>query len=86
MWLYTSSACGEECARAKEWLAARGIRYQEVPTNTEEMIESLKKMAPNPVVPTLVVGRAVVSGFRVSEYDRVVTEAGFPQPRASVKR
>jgi len=85
VWLYTSSACGEPCDRAKELLAGRGIKYQEVPTNTDEMIEALKKMSPNPVVPTLVVGRAVVSGFTASEYHRVLNEAGFEQQRTAAK-
>lgn len=83
--LYTSAQCGPQCAQAKELLGSRGIRFQEIAADTPPVIEQLKKLSGDAIVPTLEAGRFVIRGFDAADYHRVLDQAGYRREQAAAK-
>lgn len=75
--LYTNAECGAQCAEAKELLATRGVKFQEMPADEPPVIEELKKISGGTFLPTLAVGRFVVRGLDPSLYHSALDEAGY---------
>lgn len=75
--LYTNAECGAQCAEAKELLATRGVKFQEMPADEPLVIEELKKISGGTFLPTLAVGRFVVRGLDPSSYHSALDESGF---------
>jgi glutaredoxin len=75
--LYTSSQCGPGCDEAKKLLVGRGIAYQELPAETPQQLEELKRLAGVAAVPLLVVGSVFVPGFSAAEYNRLLDDSGY---------
>jgi glutaredoxin len=78
--LYTNAQCDTQCAVARELLAARGVKFQEVTANDPSAIEEVKKTGVNATIPVLVVGRFVVPGFDPASYHKVLDSSGFQRP------
>lgn len=83
--LYTHPECGTPCAAARELLAGRDIRFQEVAVSGQPQIDELHKMSGDTRVPVLVVGEGVTRGFAAPEYNDVLDSAGFPRTRPAGK-
>jgi glutaredoxin len=75
--LYTSSQCGAGCDEAKKLLTGRGIAFQELPAETPQQMEELKRLAGVAAVPLLVVGTVFVPGFSAAEYNRLLDDSGY---------
>jgi len=76
--LYTSEACKESCAQARELLEKRGVPYSEVTISTESDLAQLKQLSGGNAVPVMVVGREVYKGFEHRLYDTALDSASYP--------
>jgi len=76
--LYTSEACRDTCAQARELLNKRGVPYSEVTVADEVDIEKLKQLSGASVVPVMTVGREVYKGFEGGIYKAALDTAGYP--------
>ena len=76
--LYTSEACKDTCAQARELLNQRGVPYSETTVADEVDIAQLKKLSGGSVVPVMTVGREVYKGFESGIYKAALDTAGYP--------
>lgn len=76
--LYTSEACKDTCAQARELLNQRGVPYSETTVTDEVDIAQLKKLSGGSVVPVMTVGREVYKGFESGIYKAALDAAGYP--------
>ena len=76
--LYTSEACKDSCAQARELLNKRGVPYSEVTVADEADIAQLKQLSGDSVVPLMTVGREVYKGFESGIYRTALDNAGYP--------
>jgi glutaredoxin len=79
--LYTAAECGGLCEEARNTLAARRIKFQEITVTYDnpETVDELKRVAGgSEAVPVLVVGQRVQRGFDSGTYQSVLDAAGFP--------
>lgn len=76
--LYTSDACKETCARARELLDKRGVPYSEYTVVDEADIANLKQLSGDSTVPVLIVGRELYKGFEGGIYKTALDTAGYP--------
>ena len=83
--LYTNAECGAQCAEAKELLATRGVKFQEMPADEPPVIEELKKISGGTFLPTLAVGRFVVRGLDPSLYHSALDDSGYKRSEDTPK-
>lgn len=76
--LYTSEACKNSCAQARELLNQRGVPYREYTIVDEADIAALNKLSGGSSVPILTVGREVYKGFEKGTYKLALDTAGYP--------
>ncbi|MBI5910788.1 MAG: glutaredoxin family protein [Betaproteobacteria bacterium] len=76
--LYTSEACKDTCAQARELLNQRGVPYSETTVIDEVDIAQLKKLSGGSVVPVMTVGRELYKGFESGIYKAALDTAGYP--------
>ena len=76
--LYTSEACKDTCAQARELLNQRGVPYSETTVTDEVDIAQLKKLSGGSVVPVMTVGRELYKGFESGIYKAALDTAGYP--------
>ena len=76
--LYTSEACKDSCAQARELLNKRGVPYREVTVTDEADLAQLKKLSGDQSVPVMTVGREVYKGFESGIYKTALDSAGYP--------
>lgn len=84
--LYTNSQCGSPCAEAKQFLAARGVGFEEVAVETPATFEELRKLTGGAKIPVLAVGEQVVTGFQPGRWTSAMDKAGFPPDGARVAK
>lgn len=76
--LYTSEACKDSCAQARELLNKRGVPYSEHTVADEADIAELKKISGGSSVPVMTVGREVYKGYESGIYKLALDTAGYP--------
>jgi glutaredoxin len=76
--LYTSQACGDACAKARELLNQRGVPYSEASVADEEDLANLQQLSGGNSVPVMTVGREVLKGFEAGAYASALDNAGYP--------
>jgi glutaredoxin len=81
--LYTSPACGDSCASAKNLLENRGVPYTERdPQKSAADQDALKKLIGGLYVPVLVVGSgAPMKGYQEDDWNSALDTAGYPRTR-----
>jgi glutaredoxin len=68
--LYSASWCGY-CAKAKTYLAAKGIAYQEIDIDTPDGLASFAHAGGGKGVPLLLSGSQRIQGFSPAAYDQL---------------
>lgn len=76
---YVAPNCGEPCVRARAFLNKRGIPFVEKNLLTKEDGEAFKAKTGGNSVPSLTVGRAVLSGFEAGQWNSELDIAGYPK-------
>ena len=68
--LYSASWCGY-CAKAKAYLAAKGVSYQEIDIDTPDGLASFAQAGGGKGVPLLLSGSQRIQGFSPAAYDQL---------------
>ena len=76
--LYTAPSCKAACENARAALNKRSVPFSEVQVWNEETVQKLKGVSGSGQVPVLVVGRQVLTGFEPSQFDEMLSSAGYP--------
>jgi glutaredoxin len=79
--LYSSGSCGNLCIQASSFLERRGIPFSEKVLKTPDEIESAKKRYGISAVPTLTIGKTVLSGFSEEAWSSELDLAGYPKTK-----
>ncbi len=83
--LYSAAWCGY-CKKAKAWLAARGVAYQDIDVDTPSGMAALAQATGgNGGIPVLVAKGQKIKGFSTAAYDAIFPVAqlgssGVPRP------
>jgi glutaredoxin len=84
--LYTTSSCGDICAKAKSLLSERGAPFSEVVVGDEATRTRLQQVSSDTQVPVLTVGREVTKGWEPNAYQVALDNAGYPKSRPLAAR
>jgi len=76
--LYVSADCAP-CNSARNLLIQRGIPFSEKTVNTNEDIDSLKRISGSTSVPFGTIGSQHLKGFSDAEWGQYLDAAGYPQ-------
>jgi glutaredoxin len=75
-----SSACGQYCDQATDFLKQRGIPYAaKDPSKEPEIAVELKKLTGAVDVPVIVVGGSAFKGFDAPTWNRMLDSANYPK-------
>ena len=75
-----SSACGQICDQATDFLKQRGIPYSaKDPSKEPEIAVELKKLTGAMDVPVIVVGGSAYKGFDAATWNRMLDAANYPK-------
>ncbi len=80
--LYTLTVCFH-CTRAKEYLEAREIPHDTINMDflygeeRNQAMDTLRRLNPAITFPTLVIGNAVIAGFRPDEIEAALQQNGI---------
>ncbi|ANQ86046.1 glutaredoxin family protein [Azoarcus olearius] len=78
--LYTSDNCTDLCARARAFLAERGVPYTEMKIATEADINAYRDRFGTPdEVPAITVGAVAIKRFEPGGWTRALDNAGYPK-------
>jgi glutaredoxin len=77
--LYTHPQCGPPCNEARNFLAGRGVRYEDIAVQEQAEIDELQRVSGDTKVPVLIVGQVITRGFSPPDYNLVLDAAGFPR-------
>ena len=77
--LYSSSDCGDLCARGRELLTRRGIPFTEKLLQSQADIDELKALIGDVFVPTVKVGKQNQRGFDSAAWHNLLDLAGYPK-------
>ena len=77
--LYSAANCGEPCVQARSLLNKRGVPYVEKYLATNEDNDAFKKLTGGKGVPSLTVGKTLLSGFEAGQWNTELDIAGYPK-------
>jgi glutaredoxin len=79
--LYSSRDCGEPCSAGRDLLTQRKVPFSESDVQTKADAEALKAATgrPQPLVPSLIVGRQSAVGFQEATWNALLDAAGYPK-------
>ncbi len=78
--LYTAENCVELCAKARDFLVARGIPFTErIMRSEEDLAEFRRVFGPPDEVPAATVGRQPLRGFEAGAWQRLLDDVGYPR-------
>lgn len=77
--LYLSFVCASNCKKAVEYLDKRGIPYTERKFSTQDEAEAARKQYGVKMIPSLQVGKTLLSGFLESQWGNELDLAGYPK-------
>ena len=84
--LYVSGNCGNACDQARAFLNKRGIPFSEKMIKTDEDLESFKKLSGGNSVPSLTIGKSLLSGFEAGQWNGELDIVGYPKTAPYGKR
>lgn len=76
--LYSSPDCGP-CASGRNFLASRGIPFNERTITSEDDIDALKRLAGAARLPLLTIGGQQLKGYSEPEWAQFLDAAGYPK-------
>ncbi len=84
--LYTHPQCGPPCNEARNLLAGRGVKYEDITAQEQAEIDELQRVSGDTKVPVLIVGQVVTRGFSAPDYNLVLDAAGFPRSEQAARQ
>ena len=77
--LYSGRDCGKPCDNGRALLEKRGIPFSETKLETGEDVAAFKtRFGKDPVVPSLIVGKEMETGFAATAWNGLLDNAGYP--------
>jgi glutaredoxin len=76
--LYVSQKCGDYCVQARTFLNKRGIPFSEKNLSTQEDLDAFKTQFGGNSVPSLTVGKTLLSGYEAGQWNNELDIAGYP--------
>lgn len=77
--LYTSKSCGAPCDSGRNLLSARGVPFTEKTIESNEDIESLRRLMGEPSLPSATIGGQQLKGFSDQEWTQYLDAAAYPK-------
>jgi glutaredoxin len=77
--LYSAQNCADLCVQARALLNKRGVPFVEKNLVTQQDIDEFKKKAGGSSIPSLTVGRTLLTGFEAGQWDSELDIAGYPK-------
>jgi glutaredoxin len=84
--LYTHPQCGPPCNEARNLLAGRGVKYEDITAQEQAEIDELQRVSGDTKVPVLIVGQVITRGFSAPDYNLVLDAAGFPRSEQAARQ
>ena len=77
--LYTGRECGKPCEDGRALLNQRGVPFSETKLESAEDVAAFKtRFGKDPIVPSLIVGREMETGFAAAAWNGLLDNAGYP--------
>lgn len=76
---YVMPKCGDICVQARTFLNKRGIPFAEKILATKEEIDAFKVATGGNGIPSLTVGKTLLSGFEAGQWNSELDIAGYPK-------
>jgi Domain of unknown function (DUF4124) len=77
--LYTSKSCGSPCDSGRNLLSARGVPFTEKTIESNEDIESLRRLMGDASLPSATIGGQQLKGFSDQEWTQYLDAAAYPK-------
>jgi Domain of unknown function (DUF4124) len=77
--LYTGKTCGAPCDSARGLLTARGIPFAEKTIESNEDIDSLRRLMGDASLPSATIGSQQLKGFSDQEWTQYLDAAAYPK-------
>ncbi len=77
--LYTSKSCGSPCSAGRNLLTARGVPFAEKTIESNEDIESLRRLMGDASLPSASIGSQQLTGFSEQEWTQYLDAAAYPK-------
>jgi hypothetical protein len=77
--LYASKTCGAPCDSGRSLLSARGVPFTEKTIESNEDIESLRRLMGETVMPSITIGSQQLKGFSDQEWTQYLDAAAYPK-------
>jgi glutaredoxin len=77
--LYTGKDCGAPCASARSLLGARGVPFTEKTIESNDDIESLRRLMGETALPSVSIGGQQLKGFSDQEWTQYLDAAAYPK-------
>ena len=79
--LYVAKTCAEACVQARTFLNSRGIPFAEKNLTSEADLAMFGKLNPSGMVPSLTVGKTLLSGYESGAWNSELDIAGYPKTK-----
>jgi glutaredoxin len=77
--LYTSKTCGAPCDSGRNMLSARGVPFTEKTIESNEDIESLRRLMGDASLPSVSIGGQQLKGYSDQEWTQYLDAAAYPK-------
>jgi Domain of unknown function (DUF4124) len=77
--LYTSKTCGAPCDSGRNLLSARGVPFSEKTIESNEDIDSLRRLMGEASLPSISIGSQQLKGFSDQEWTQYLDAAAYPK-------
>ncbi|MFA6901930.1 MAG: glutaredoxin family protein [Gallionellaceae bacterium] len=77
--LYVAPNCGDICVQARAVLNKRGIPFAEKNLEAKEDIDEFKLKYGGHGIPSLTIGKSLLSGFEAGQWNSELDSAGYPK-------
>lgn len=77
--LYVAPSCGDLCVQARAFLNKRGIPFVEKNLTTKEDVEAFNAKNVDNIVPSLAIGKSMISGYEAERWGSDLDIAGYPK-------
>jgi Domain of unknown function (DUF4124) len=77
--LYTSKTCGAPCDSGRNLLSARGVPFTEKTIESNEDIDSLRRLMGEASLPSVSIGSQQLKGFSDQEWTQYLDAAAYPK-------
>ena len=83
---YTGPDCADGCKNGRALLTKRGIPLKEVAVTDPNSLAELKKVSGKELLPVIVIGKTVLTGFQEDQWNAALDLVGYPKTAQTTPR